>query len=50
MKYMPVSYTHLEELWVFDKVSEGMAEEIAKAKRRNMPIRYFDSKCEEVLE
>lgn len=39
-----------EELWVFDKVSEGMAEEIAKAKRRNMPIRYFDSKCEEVLE
>lgn len=39
-----------EELWVFDRVSKGMAEEIAKAKRRNMPIRYFDFRCEEVLE
>ena len=37
-----------EELWVFDRVSKGMAEEIAKAKRRNMPIRYFDFRCEEV--
>jgi len=39
-----------EELWVFDRVSKGMAEEIAKAKRRNMPIRYFDFRCEEVTE
>lgn len=39
-----------EELWVFDRVSKGMAEEIAKAKRRNMPIKYFTSRCEEVLE
>ncbi|MFY9282846.1 MAG: DUF4406 domain-containing protein [Miniphocaeibacter sp.] len=39
-----------EELWVFDRVSKGVAQEIAKAKRRNMPIRYFNSKCEEDLE
>ena len=38
-----------EELWVFDKVSEGMSREIAKAKKRGMPIRYFDSRCEEVI-
>jgi hypothetical protein len=37
-----------EELWVFDKVSEGMSREIAKAKKRGMPIRYFNSRCEEV--
>lgn len=39
-----------EELWVFDKVSRGMAREISKAKKRGMPIKYFNSKCEEVLE
>lgn len=38
-----------EELWVFDRVSIGMAEEIAKAKRRNIPIRYFNNNCEEVV-
>lgn len=36
-----------DELWVFgDRVSEGMAREIAKAKWRGMPIRYFNEKCE----
>ncbi len=36
-----------DELWVFgDTVSEGMAREIAKAKRRGMPICYFNDKCE----
>ena len=39
-----------DELWVFDIVSKGMAEEIAKAKRRKMPVKYFNSKCEEVTE
>jgi hypothetical protein len=39
-----------EELWVFgDVVSCGMAEEIEKAKRRGVPIRYFNSNCKEVL-
>jgi hypothetical protein len=37
-----------DELWVFDKISQGMAQEIAKAKKRGMPIRYFNYKCEEV--
>ena len=38
-----------DELWVFDKPSEGMAREIAKAKKRGMPIKYYNHKCE-VLE
>lgn len=42
-----------DELWVFaeslcgrDKISEGMATEIAKAKKRGMPIKYYNHKCE----
>lgn len=38
-----------DELWVFGNiVSEGMSREIAKAKRKGKPIRYFGSNCEEV--
>jgi len=38
-----------DELWVFgDRVSEGMGSEIAKAKKRGIPVRYFNNKCEEV--
>lgn len=38
-----------DELWVFgEKVTDGMFREIAKAKRRGMPIRYWSSNCEEV--
>jgi hypothetical protein len=37
-----------DELWVFgENVSVGMTQEIAKAKRRGMPIKYFNNKCEE---
>ena len=37
-----------EELWVFgETVTEGMSAEIAKAKRKNMKIRYFTEDCEE---
>ncbi len=37
-----------EELWVFGElVSEGMSAEIAKAKRKNIKIRYFTEDCEE---
>lgn len=37
-----------EELWVFGElVTEGMSAEIAKAKRKNMKIRYFTDNCEE---
>ena len=40
-----------DELWVFGKtISDGMSREIAKAKRRDMPIRYFSDKCEEVTQ
>jgi len=36
-----------DELWVFgEKISTGMAAEIAKAKKRGMPIKYFNHKCE----
>lgn len=37
------------EVWVLgDAVSEGMQKEIDVAKRRRQPIRYFNSKFEEV--
>lgn len=37
------------EVWVFgNEVTAGMKSEIAKAKNRNMPIRYFDYNCREV--
>jgi hypothetical protein len=37
-----------DELWAFGAPSEGMGREIAKAKRRGLPIRYFNNKGEEV--
>lgn len=40
-----------EEMWVFGKnISSGMAAEIAKARKRNMTIRYFTEECEETTE
>ena len=39
------------ELWVFgERISRGMAEEIAQAERRGQPIRYFTEACEEVAQ
>jgi hypothetical protein len=36
-----------DELWVFgERISTGMAAEIAKAKKRGMPIKYYNHKCE----
>ena len=36
------------ELWVFgDRVSSGMSVEIKKAKRWDIPIRYFSTECKE---
>ena len=38
------------EVWVFgDRITEGMAAEIAHAVRLRKKIRYFTTKCEEVL-
>jgi len=40
-----------EEMWVFGStISAGMAAEIAKARKRNMTIRYFTEECEEITE
>lgn len=36
------------EMWVFNRISVGVAKEIAKAEKRGMPIRYFNNRCEEV--
>ena len=37
-----------QELWVFgSKISSGMSAEITKAKRWNIPIRYFTTECVE---
>ena len=37
-----------DELWVFgERISNGMSREIAKAKKRGIPVRYFNSRCEE---
>ncbi len=39
-----------DELWVFGtRVSEGMVREILTARKKGMPIRYFDEKCKEVM-
>lgn len=40
-----------KEMWVFkvyNNISKGMAVEIEKARQRNIPIRYFNERCEEV--
>lgn len=40
-----------EEVWVFGKdITSGMAAEIAKAKKKNMTIRYFAENCKEITE
>ena len=37
-----------EQLWVFgDRITDGMAAEIARAKKRQMPIRFFTDECKE---
>ena len=49
LRFALILLSKCDELWVFgEKISEGMSLEIAKAQRRRMPIRYFDSRCEEV--
>jgi len=38
-----------KEVWVFGGViSSGMEEEISRANKRGIPIRYFTDRCEEV--
>lgn len=38
-----------DEMWVFgERISEGMSREMANARKRGIPVRYFTSQCEEV--
>jgi hypothetical protein len=40
-----------KEVWVFGpRVSPGMRAEVAAAKKRGIPIRYFGEHCEEVCD
>jgi hypothetical protein len=40
-----------DELWVFgETVSSGMSREIAQARTQGIPIRFFNSRCQEVTE
>lgn len=40
-----------DEIWVFGRtISAGMAAEIAKAEKKNIPIRYFTEELEEVVQ
>lgn len=36
------------EVWVFGKPTAGMRVEIERAKKRRIPVRYFNENCEEV--
>ena len=39
-----------KEVWVFGRnITKGMEVEIAKAKERGIPIRYFTDRCSEVV-
>lgn len=43
-----VLLTKCEQVWVFGSViSEGMQAEIAKAEKKNIPVRYFTEELEE---
>lgn len=45
-----VLLTKCSELWAFgDYISSGMATEIAKAKKKGIPIRYFTDEMEEKI-
>ena len=44
-----VLLTKCEECWVFgNRISNGMAQEISKARKRGIPVRYFTEDMEEV--
>lgn len=50
MRMNRILLSKCSELWVFgDRISEGMAMEIDQAYHRGMPIRYFTTRCEEMI-
>jgi len=50
LKFAFILLGKCDELWAFGSPTEGMSREIAKARKRNIPIRFFNRKCEEVTE
>lgn len=41
--------THCKEVWYFgDQISDGMKDELKRARWRNIPVRHFDNDCKEV--
>lgn len=50
LRFALVLLCKCDELWVFGCASEGMRFEIGKARKRNMAIRFFNTKCKEVAE
>ncbi len=49
LRFALVLLSKCDELWVMgNTISGGMVMEIAKAERRGIPTRYFNSKCEGV--
>lgn len=41
---------HCDEVWVFgSRISQGMEAEIKVAEELNIPVQYFNEKCEEQL-
>jgi hypothetical protein len=51
MRMAIILLTKCAELWAFgDRVSKGMSVEIARARRKGQPVRFFTEDCEEVLD
>lgn len=48
LRFALILLAKCDALWAFGSPSEGMSREIAKARKRNIPIRFFNGKCEEV--
>lgn len=49
MRFNRIMLSKCDELWVFGEIiSHGMSREIARAKKRDMKVRYFTDECEEV--
>jgi hypothetical protein len=38
-----------DQLWAFGEIPDGMLVELEHAKKRGIPVRYFDADCREVL-
>lgn len=49
LRFGEVLMSKCQEVWVFgSKISDGMRQEIARAKRKGYTLRYFTEECREV--